>query len=149
MKNIFFNKSDAERWKYSYQALYFLATVNIVLGTISFIITSKLLSSLGGKYLPISGALFIICAIFVHKKKSSIALWIATIYWALEILLSFVSIFVLNNDVIVSGLFMKFFILYFLIGGIAPVKRLRKEGMIIKNQAETAIGTNIQDTASP
>lgn len=127
---IFFNKSDTERWKYSYQVLYFLAVVNIAIGTISFIITSKLLTSLGGKYLLASGALFVLCAIFVHVKKSSIALWVSTIYWSVEILFSFASVFWVKNDIIISGIFMKLFILYYLIGGIASVKRLRKDELL-------------------
>jgi len=131
----FFTKSDIDRWKYSYQVLYFLAIVNIAIGIVSFVIKSNLLASLGDKYLLGSGILFILCAVFVHVKKSSLAIWISTIYWSIEILFTFASIFYAKSDIIIGGLFMKLFILYYLVGGISPVKRLSEgKPVVVKQQ---------------
>ncbi|MBI5805726.1 hypothetical protein HZA73_06725 [candidate division TA06 bacterium] len=123
--NIYAKTSDIVRWKYSYQILYFIAALNGLVGVLSIFITSEILITLGGKFVIFSSILFALLALFIHKKKSNVAAWIATICWSIEILSTIVSVIWLNKEIFFVGIFMKIFILYYIAGGIGAVKRIR------------------------
>ncbi len=116
------------RLKNAYWMVYFVAGLNIALGLISLLLNVTFLQELGlGFFSIIYGVVFLVLGFFV-QRKSTIALILAIIIFALDGILGCVLSAVAGSTPSVGGLLVRIILLVPMIQGVGAIKAL-KAGM--------------------
>jgi len=122
------SSSDPQiRWKSAYEVVYWVAGLNLVLGFVSLLFNVESLQQRGIGFVSIiMGLLFFVFGFFV-QRKSSAALILAVVIFAIDGIASLY--FALSqDDKVSSGLLVKIFFLISMIQGIGAIKVLKSKG---------------------
>ena len=110
----------------AYVILFFIAGLNILLGLISTLFQAEILQSMGmGFYSIIFGVVFLVLARFV-RRRSTVALVMAIIIFALDSLLSFVLAGSEGYTPNVVGVVARAFLFLPMIQGVGAIREIKK-----------------------
>ena len=110
----------------AYVVLFFIAGLNIVLGSIAYLFQAETLLRMGmGFYSIIFGVVFLVMGRFV-RRQSLIALVIAIVIFALDSILSLVLASSQGSTTNVVGMVTRAFLLLPMIQGIGAIQEIRK-----------------------